>query len=82
MDLSELKTTIEKMEKSNQIDILRLLKQNDVQLNENKNGVFVNLSTVSPEIIAELNQYLEYYNSQEQTLSKQEELKNELSKEI
>ena len=82
MDLNEMKSNIEKMEKSNQIDILRILKQNEVQLNENKNGVFINLSTLDNNIIEELNKYITYYNSQEAHLIKQEDIKNELIKTI
>ena len=44
-ELKQLKEQIEKMDKSNQIDILKILRDsNKVILNENKSGVYVNLT--------------------------------------
>ena len=78
--LKDLKDKIELLSKSYQIEIGRLLKKNNIIINENKNGVFINLSSVDVEIITQLENYLEYANNQELQLKnieiKQEELKD------
>jgi hypothetical protein len=62
---------IEKMNKFNQIEVLRILyRHNNVTLNENSYGIFVNLSELKKEIIDELQMYINYVNTQEQTLNK------------
>ena len=47
-DLNRLKERIEKLNKFHQIEILKLLKTNDLcTLNENKNGSFLNWKSIS-----------------------------------
>ena len=57
-DLKDLKDKIELLSKSYQIEIGRLLKKNNIIINENKNGVFINLSSVEQNIITELKNFL------------------------
>jgi hypothetical protein len=79
-DLNRLKERIEKLNKFHQIEILKLLKTNDsCTLNENKNGIFVNLTSLSDGLIFELEKYLEYVQKQESQLSEIEKQKNILS---
>ena len=73
--LSLLKNIIEKMNKQNQIEILRILHENEVTLNENKNGIYVNLTELSDEIMDKITQYVEYINSQETKLNTDETYK-------
>ena len=47
MDLKLLKDNIEDLDKSYQIQIAKLLHDNNIILNENKNGIFVNLSEIN-----------------------------------
>ena len=79
-DIKELKDKIELLSKSYQIEIGRLLLRNGVQLDENKNGIFINLTKVEPEILIKIKEYLVYANIQEYKLknieNKQEELKD------
>ena len=68
--LQSLKETIEELPKFNQVEILRILtKDPEVRLNENKNGIFVNLSLVSEASVSELRRYVEYVNKQTKTLN-------------
>ena len=39
--LTNMKNSIERMDKPNQIEVLRLLSKKDVVLNENKNGIYI-----------------------------------------
>ena len=67
MDVDKLKfmrDNIEKLDTNNHIDILRLLVKNDVFINENKNGVFINLTDLSNDIINDMEKYIDYVSEQ------------------
>ena len=67
------------MTKSQQIDILRLLSSYDnVKLNENNNGTFVNLTELDKEIIDKLEEYVKYVDAQTIILEKTELEKSRL----
>lgn len=78
MDLNSIKLKVEDMDKSNQVEILRILKKNNLQINENKNGVFINLSTLDEKIITDISKYITYYENQESKLNEQEKIKDTL----
>lgn len=76
--LDHIKNTIEKMNKTQHIEILRIFKQNpNIKLNENRNGIYINLSYLPQESIDKLTQYIDYVNEQEQNLEKMETQKEE-----
>jgi hypothetical protein len=64
--LKSLKEQIEATNTFHQIEILRILKDNDVEINENKNGVFINLTYVDSSILDKIYKYLSYVNKQEE----------------
>ena len=75
-ELNLIRETIEKMNKFNQIEILRILQKcKEVTLWENKYGIHINLSEVKNEIIEEMKCYINYVNTQEMTLFQIEEEK-------
>lgn len=79
-DLNIIKERIEKLNKFHQVEILKLLKISDnTTLNENKNGVFINLTSLSDKVIFELEKYLEYVDKQETQLGLIEQQKSLLS---
>ena len=81
-ELEKIKTQIEKMSKTHHIEILNLLKRYpSVTLNENKSGVFVNLSFLPKEVIEDLVKYVSYVNDQENVISSVE-IKKENLKDI
>ena len=75
--LEKLKKSIENMDKINQIEVLRVLNKNGVFLNENKNGVYVNLTELSDEVLRVIVKFVEYVDSQENQLNKEESEKQE-----
>ena len=76
--LITIKDKIEKMHKNNQIEVLKILKKyQNIKLNENKSGIFVNLSFLSKEILEEINQYVNYVNDQENVINTIETQKQE-----
>jgi signal-transduction protein with cAMP-binding, CBS, and nucleotidyltransferase domain len=79
-DLILLKEKIEKLNKFHQIEITRILNTHDnITLNENKNGIFVNLSIIEKNIIEEIKEYLEYVNILQSDFNSIEKEKNLLS---
>ena len=78
VDLNHLRENIEKMNKFNQIEVLRILNKANIHLNENKYGVHVNLTDVSNEIVHELETYVNYVNTQERNLSENEKQKENI----
>ncbi len=54
------------MDKAHHIEILKILKQNSsITLNENKSGVYVNLSFLSETDIQNIQNYIQYIDVQE-----------------
>ncbi|MDC1321299.1 hypothetical protein N8261_04995 [Flavobacteriaceae bacterium] len=79
-ELNCLKEDIENLSKFHQIEILKLLKSDSsCTLNENKNGIFVNMTNLNKPIIEEIRQYLLYVTTQEKQLNDVEDKKEVLS---
>lgn len=72
----ELKNNIEKMDFSQQIEVLKIIKNNNVDTSENNNGTFINLSKLDKKIIHELNEYNIYIIQQKKDIHKMEEKQN------
>lgn len=65
VDINEIKTKIEHMNKHHQIEILRILKSDkNIVLNENNNGVFVNISYLDNNTLDRLLKYIDYVENQ------------------
>jgi hypothetical protein len=80
-ELNYIKDMIEKMNKFNQVEALRILsKYNDITLNENKYGVHINLTELTKDVLKELETYINYVNTQEITLNDIEKQKEAYKK--
>ena len=75
--IENIKNKIEVMNKFHQIEILKILSTHLCKINENKSGVYVNLSFLNQETIDELLKYIEYTNEQENSLITMEYQKEE-----
>ena len=79
-DLNCLKESIEGLTKFHQIEILKILKKDTSStLNENNNGIFVNLTSIQTPIIEDMKNYLSYVSTQEDQLNIVEDKKSVLS---
>lgn len=64
-----LKDKIESLNKHHQIEILRILKQDKtITLNENNNGVFINITDINNELYKKLNDYIDYVDNQKNNI--------------
>ena len=75
--LNKLKNQIESLDKHHQIEILKILSRNLCKLNENKSGVYVNMSFLDDKNIEEIEDYLRYMKEQEDNLITTEYQKKE-----
>ena len=80
--LINMKEIIEKMEIINQKEILKILKDNNVNISENNNGSFINLSNLDKEVLDKIINYIEYFNKQQKNLLYIEEEKINIKKEF
>ena len=79
-ELEKIQEKIEKMSIFNQIEILKIFHEHkdEVTLNENKNGILINLTDVPQYIITKLYEYISYVEKQERQLSTVETQKDEI----
>ena len=75
--LETLKLKIENLNKFHQIEILKILSKRLCKLNENKSGVYVNMSFLPDDILDELNKYIEYVDDQTEAFTTVESQKND-----
>lgn len=75
--LENVKNKIEAMEKYHQVEILKILSGNKSKINENKSGVYVNLSFLPDTTIQQLINYIDYVNDQEESIKSMEHQKLE-----
>jgi len=73
MELNSLKDRLEQMEKTHQIEVLRIInKMSSFKMNENNNGTFINLTEQPIELINALEKYANYVDEQQRQLKKGE----------
>ena len=76
--LETMKQRIEQMTKTQHIEILKLLHSfSAVKLNENKSGVYVNLSFLPEDTLEQLAKYVSYVDEQEKSLTMVENTKKD-----
>ena len=80
--LVDIKENIEKMDLVNQIEIFKILNDNHVNISENNNGSFINLSTLDKEILLKLQGYIDYFHKQQNNLAYIEDEKVNIKKEF
>jgi hypothetical protein len=77
--MQSIKDKIEMLSKHHQIEIGRMLiHEHHVAYDENKNGIFINMSSLSNDIIQKLEDFINHVNMQETYLQIDEHEKDEL----
>lgn len=75
--IDDLKIKIEGLNKFHQIEILKILSKNLCKLNENKSGIFINMSFLPSDVIEQLDRYVSYVEEQDETIQTVEFQKEE-----
>ena len=76
-EIYEIKHFIEKLNKQRQIEVLKIFNDNKINVSENKNGSFINLSFISNEIIEKLKIYIQYIKDQDNSIEELEDVKKD-----
>tara|TARA_B100000401_G_C52757824_1_gene696631 strand:- start:161 stop:433 length:273 start_codon:yes stop_codon:yes gene_type:complete len=80
--LQNLKDVIENLPKCYQVEVLRLIvKDKNVTINENKNGIFINLSDIPDSLTQQLKKYISFVEEQLQILNNVDKKQAHLEKE-
>ena len=79
-DLISLKEKMEKLNVTQQVDIVRILMDHNIKFSENSNGIFINLTNLSEDEIEEIKKYIQYISDQEANLITIENMKKEYKK--
>tara|TARA_B100001057_G_C22368588_1_gene763695 strand:+ start:112 stop:399 length:288 start_codon:yes stop_codon:yes gene_type:complete len=66
--LKELRDTIEVSDILHHREVLRILKENNCSISSNRNGSFINLTSISDDIINKINKYFKHVQNQENEL--------------
>lgn len=75
-NIIKLKDKIESINKHHQLEILRIFKNDKtIILNENANGVFINLTDISDVLYQKLSEYIDYVENQKDNIEKIESKK-------
>lgn len=81
--LDNLKRTIEKLDKQNHIEILRILmKEPSVRINESKGGCLVNMSLLPESVLGEIQHYMDYINKRQDSIEALETQQHEFEKKL
>jgi len=78
--LKNLKNTIEKLDLCHHKKILEIIITENISYSENKNGVFINMNRFDDNIINKIKGYIQYVETQEQTLKQYESMKHNYKK--
>jgi hypothetical protein len=80
MDLEIIKNTVEGWTKHHQLEVLKIIKKDpSITINENKSGIYINISFLSEKVIGDISDYIKYVKEQETILNKTETQKDELN---
>ncbi len=80
-ELNVLKGKIAELDKTEQIEILKIIKNNNDRLTENKNGVFINLTNVSNKCLEDIDNFVRYSVENKTRLDNLEKLSQNIFKE-
>jgi hypothetical protein len=70
MNLDHIKQSIESFPKKHQIEVLKIIKNSSTTtINENKSGIYINLTFLPENTISQLQKYIEYVKDQESVLT-------------
>jgi hypothetical protein len=77
-ELENIKNIIDKMDKNQHIEILKIINKDPaVKINENKSGIYINLSFLPENTMKEIKTYISYIQDQEKVLTQMENIKAE-----
>ena len=81
-NIKYIRDIIESINSIHHIKFFEIFKKHNVKYSENRNGIFINMSSLDTNIINEIEEYIFYINKQEETLNKTEKIKKNFKNEF
>ena len=81
-NLNKVVKHIESMGKEDHIQLLSIFKNNNIEVTENINGCFIDLTNINPSILEEVQKYIDYVDKKKTELIEVENQKEDLKKQI
>jgi len=76
--LQKIKDVVEKYNKQQQLDILKILINDSINISENLNGSFINLTEIQDSTIKKIQEYIDFINLQNIKLNTIESTKKDI----
>ena len=77
--MEHLKESIEQLDKLYEIEVLKIFLKHNININENKKLIFINLTTINNDVLfSEINDYLANFHMQEKHFQENEDIKKHL----
>ena len=73
--LVSMRDQIEKLDKKQHIEIVKIIQKYKINFTENRNGIFLNMKDLTKVCIKDLNNYLSYIDIQQKQLNSAENIK-------
>lgn len=78
----KLKEKIEELSYDQQLEVFRIIHDNNIEYSENANGVFINLSTLDTKIVRKINKHIKYCKDKQKELCKTTQEMDKLRREM
>lgn len=76
-NMKKIVESVQSMDKFDQMEILKILVKNTCKINENKSGVFVNLTLLPENVLDEIREYIRYIKFKQDSIEPFETKKTE-----
>lgn len=84
--MEKIRQKIENMDTNSHMYILKLMRENNVEYSENKNGCFINMMNLNTRIFEKIEKYIEFIEAKDNNLNqlteRQEKIKKTMVKHI
>ena len=81
-DLKKLRDMIQELDSIHQLQIFKILKENNIKYTENNNGIFINMTLLDKTTLKQIHNFIKYVNLQQKQLESVEDIKAEYQKEF
>ena len=81
-ELKNLRDIIENLDTIHQLNILKILEDNNINYTENSNGIFINMSLLNKITLLHMRNFIKYVNLQQKQLESVEDIKAKYQKEF
>jgi len=81
-ELKKIRDMIQALDSIHQLQILKILKENNIKYTENNNGIFINMTLLDKTTLKQIRNFIKYVNLQQKQLESVEDIKAKYQKEF